>query len=87
MGEVILCPREQCLDRGKETRSYRAGAAGVVAAAGSTSRVFRRRRITSIIGKNAGPTHGSTAQLNERSPLCSPKNGHLYCRCQSVIRQ
>ncbi len=35
MGEVILRPREQCLERGKETAGNSAGAAGMVAAADS----------------------------------------------------
>jgi len=35
MGEAILHPREQCLERGKETASNRAGAAGMVAATDS----------------------------------------------------
>jgi hypothetical protein len=35
MGETILHPREQCLERGKETASNRAGAAGLVAATDS----------------------------------------------------
>ncbi len=35
MGEAILHPREQCLERGKETVSNRAGAAGMLAATDS----------------------------------------------------
>ncbi len=38
MGEAILHPREQCLERRKETASDRAGAAGLVAATDSEDR-------------------------------------------------
>ena len=51
----------------------------------SASRVSRRRRITLIGGRRAGLTRASTARPNARSRPCSPKSGHLYCRCQSSL--
>ena len=50
---------------------------------GLASRRSRRRRRISIAGKRTGPTRGSTAPPNARSPRCLPRNARRSGRCRS----
>ena len=50
---------------------------------GNASRVWKRRRLISIVGRQTGPTPAFTAPPNDKWPRCLPKSVRTCCRYHS----